>query len=298
VRINFLQKLKDKNIDYQLGKYKLLNEVFSWEARCLVLDDFGCEHELLFKSLMKCQSLTIDSALDKRKYLVELLKSKGYYKNYTIIGDYILGSKEIEVMTNYGICKIKPNTLLLGKFPNIRSAVNKTEYFINMSIERQGFKYSYNNVVWISATSKVEIGCNVTGHGTFWQTPNNHLNGRGCDKCRTDSRSNKALGWSLSMWIDRAEKSKNFDSFKLYILRCWNDNEEFYKVGRTFTTVFERYNNRFSYNYEIITEQVMTAEQCYKKEIKIRSLNKDNRYKPLNKFNGYTECYKIINNYE
>ena len=292
----FLSKLKLKNKNYLSGKYTLLSEVSSWEDICLVLDEFGCEHKVSFKNLMTCCDLKINSALNKKEYLIELLKSKGFYKNYTIIGDYISNSENIDVMTNYGLCKIRPNNLLFGKSPNIRSAVNKTEYFINMALEKHNYKYTYENVIWVTATDKVAITCKE--HGVFWQTPNNHLDGKGCDKCRMSNRSIKSIGWSLDMWIKTAERSKNFESYKFYILRCWNEDEEFYKIGRTFNSIFQRYKNRFSYNYEIILEQELSAKECYEKEIKTRSKNKENKYKPIKKFNGYTECYKILYNYE
>ena len=34
-------------------------------------------------------------------------------------------------------------------------------------------------------------------------------------------------GWNYTTWIRKAKTSKHFDSFKVYILRCWNENEEF-----------------------------------------------------------------------
>ena len=69
----FLSKLKLKNKNYLSGKYTLLSEVSSWEDICLVLDEFGCEHKVSFKNLMTCCDLKINSALNKKEYLIELL---------------------------------------------------------------------------------------------------------------------------------------------------------------------------------------------------------------------------------
>lgn len=294
----FLNKLNLINKDYLSGKYTLLNEANSWDDKCIVLDEFGIKHNILFKSLVKGNDLTIKSAIDKTKYFIEILKSKDLLNGYNIIGKYTSSSKKIEVEDKYGISKIKPNSLMNGSIPTIRSAVNKTLYFCNMAVEKHENIYDYSEVVWESATKKVKIICNVDDHGEFLQTPNNHLNGRGCDKCRMSNRKTKVLGWSLTMWIDNAKKSKNFDSFKFYVLKCWNEKEEFYKIGRTFTSIAERYKNRFKYKYKIVTEDVMTAKDCYEKEIRMRAENKNNKYIPLVKFNGYTECYKKLNTYE
>ena len=42
--------------------------------------------------------------------------------------------------------------------------------------------YDYCDVKYVNAISKVEIICDK--HGTFNQTPNNHLSGKGCPICR------------------------------------------------------------------------------------------------------------------
>ncbi len=62
---------------------------------------------------------------------------------------------------------------------NIRRSSN--EDFISRAKEIHGEKYDYSNVNYVNATTKVEIIC--PEHGSFWQTPNGHINGKGCPKC-------------------------------------------------------------------------------------------------------------------
>nr|DAY73207.1 MAG TPA: restriction enzyme [Caudoviricetes sp.] len=64
-----------------------------------------------------------------------------------------------------------------------------TEYFIEMSKLIHGCKYDYTRVEYISAKKKVCIVC--PEHDEFWQSPNNHLNGQGCPKCKTSLGENK-----------------------------------------------------------------------------------------------------------
>lgn len=45
-------------------------------------------------------------------------------------------------------------------------------------------KYNYSKVNYINNEIKIEIICNK--HGSFWQTPNKHLDGNGCPKCAID----------------------------------------------------------------------------------------------------------------
>ena len=84
--------------------------------------------------------------------------------------------------------------------------------------------------------------------GFFSQSPSNHLQGQGCPEC---GNSNKDGGWSYSSWKKNALKSKSFDSFKLYVIKCYNKKEEFIKIGRTYNTITKRF-RRLPYQYEVL----------------------------------------------
>ena len=58
---------------------------------------------------------------------------------------------------------------------------NTTEEFIEKAKKVHGDKYDYSKVEYINSQTKVCIIC--PEHGEFWQKPNGHLNGMGCDKC-------------------------------------------------------------------------------------------------------------------
>lgn len=53
--------------------------------------------------------------------------------------------------------------------------------FIEKANNIHNHKYNYSEVKYISAQTKVKIKCPI--HGIFEQTPNSHLNGRGCPQC-------------------------------------------------------------------------------------------------------------------
>lgn len=55
------------------------------------------------------------------------------------------------------------------------------EQFIKESRVVHGNKYDYSKVEYINNSTNVCIVC--PKHGEFWQTPNTHLQGRGCKKC-------------------------------------------------------------------------------------------------------------------
>lgn len=57
-----------------------------------------------------------------------------------------------------------------------------TEQFIEKAKKVHGNKYDYSKVQYINSSTKVEIIC--PKHGSFWQSPNNHLSkARGCPEC-------------------------------------------------------------------------------------------------------------------
>lgn len=66
-----------------------------------------------------------------------------------------------------------------------------TEDFIKAAIEIHGNKYNYEKVAYIKNSLKVEIICSI--HGSFFQTPNKHLMGRGCKQCGIEYRTSQIL---------------------------------------------------------------------------------------------------------
>lgn len=164
-----------------------------------------------------------------------------------------------------------------------------TEEFIQKAQLIHGDKYNYSLVKYKNAKTKVIIICKT--HGEFKINSANHLNGQGCKDCSTEK-----MGWNHINWKKRAFNSKYFDSFKVYIIRCWNKNEEFYKVGKTFTTIECRFKHQFPYQYEIIKifESKTNAEKITKLEKQIQNKNNQFKYVPKIKFNGMTECFSKI----
>lgn len=93
-----------------------------------------------------------------------------------------------------------------------------------------------------------------------------------------------------------SKNSKNFDSFKVYIIKCFNKDEEFYKIGRTYTKIKKRFGTKLlmPYKYEVLNEFIGTAEEMYDLETKLKNMNKNNKYLPKIKFGGMQECFKEI----
>ena len=69
-----------------------------------------------------------------------------------------------------------------------KNTTTSKEEFINKAILIHGNRYSYKKVNYKNRSSKVIITC--LKHGDFKQTPQKHLNNRGCPTCALEYRAN------------------------------------------------------------------------------------------------------------
>lgn len=92
------------------------------------------------------------------------------------------------------ICKIHgeflqtPDKHLQGQgCPKCKKSARKDlDYFLITANEIHGNKYDYSKVIFTRMFDNVEIICSK--HGSFWQTPANHINNKqGCSKCATEN---------------------------------------------------------------------------------------------------------------
>jgi hypothetical protein len=186
-----------------------------------------------------------------------------------------------------------------GRLRTAEAQTSFTEDFILKANDVHDGKYLYDKVNYISAIDKVDIYCN-THKEYFSQSPNNHLSGQGCRKCGNDRvkqyNIDNPILFDYTNWISRSKKSKNFDSYKMYIIECWNDDETFFKIGKTYTTVKERYRSRFylPYEWKIHSIEVGKAREICERESYLQRINKGSRYIPKLKFGGSNECFSEI----
>lgn len=173
-----------------------------------------------------------------------------------------------------------------GKIKSKLSQASTTEDFIHKAILVHGTKYNYTTSQYTSSKTKITITCPT--HGNFQQTPNAHLDGQGCQAC-----AKSLQGWGYSVWEAAGIASPYFDSFKLYVIKCWNDNEVFYKIGKTFNTVGRRFQDKqaMPYNWQTITIIEGNARTISELEASLHRAHKKFTYTPKLTFGGSTECF-------
>ena len=220
---------------------------------------------------------------------------------------YINNSTKVDIeCVEHGYFSMTPNNHLRGKGckkcflkNRIDSRLLSKDYVISNLKYIHGDLYDYSKVEYKNAKTKLIIICHE--HGPFFQTFNTHLKGHGCPICGFELTSKyqkeTPAGWTITNWNRSALKSKHFDSFKVYVIKCYNDTESFYKIGRTYTTTKRRFmdNYKMPYNYEVVKEFVFkTAKEAFNYENKLKRVNKDFKYLPKLRFDGQFECFTYV----
>ena len=171
--------------------------------------------------------------------------------------------------------------------------VRTKEEFSFLAGEVHKHKYNYEQVVYVRDSVKVDILCTI--HGVFKMTPNSHLQGQSCPTCsqldRIESLAKNPSGWRVSTWLKASSSSKYFESFKVYFIKLFNDDECFYKIGRTYRKIKRRFWD-FPYENEVLL--VVThenAEIIFNLENHLKRTFKNYKYKPLQPFHGQHECF-------
>lgn len=173
---------------------------------------------------------------------------------------------------------------------NTKLQKDDTQAFIKKSREIHGDLYGYSKTKYgKNAHEKVILICKY--HGEFKISPNSHLSKKcGCLQC-----SQLVNGWRRSSWKKSCSIEGNTP--KLYIIKCFNEEEEFYKIGITCKSLHKRFGckSQLPYDYEIIKiVESIDSDYIFDLEKSLHKLNKRFKYKPKIYFGGQTECFSSI----
>ncbi len=80
----------------------------------------------------------------------------------------------------------------------------------------------------------------------------------------------------------------------LYLIKMYNDKEEFYKVGRSGNVPERLKQLRKFYNCDLLWASESSLQGFDKMEYFFHKDNKSRSYKPLNPFVGDSECYTFL----
>lgn len=139
----------------------------------------------------------------------------------------------------------------------------KTDKFIEKACIVHNNKYKYPNTIYVKNDEKVEIECPI--HGTFWQTPHNHLNGAGCPKCRNGIAKRFICGSGVND-LNSARNERSYNIWIHLMKRCCGERRpkaykdckicDEWKLYSNFKKFYDKYckNDSFHLDKDILVQ--------------------------------------------
>lgn len=260
-------------------------------------------------NLMWYGNTNIRQAENKTEYFinkaVEIHRDKYLYTNANYTGCY---TKVRVICKKHGEFLISPASHWQGVGcskcgdDSNKSKTRKTseQYSAEIAIIHNN-NYYIKEGSYINIKTKIPHYCNIQKEWVNLR-PGHVLEGKGCRKCSDLKHSEYAkinsVGWTYSKWEEKGKNSKHFESFKVYIIKCYSidNNEVFYKIGKTFQPIDRRFQSKkeMPYNREVVKIFTGDSREMSELETKLKKDNKHNKCLPKIKFNGMYECFKQI----
>ena len=136
-----------------------------------------------------------------------------------------------------------------------------------------------------NSRDKITLLCSK--HGEFKKSYGNLKLGQRCPTC------NVYEGWGKNSYIQRAEDLYG-GLCNLYLIRCWNSDEDFYKIGITVHNNLKKRFNRsdMPYKYEVLAIVTDNVTNIVDIETDFHKQMSDFHYTPIIPFGGHVrECF-------
>ena len=296
IKNHFYDKFPKSDIKF----LKLLNNRY-----VIVKDKYGV-YKYYIDTILYYGVTSIKCAINKTEMFINKAKeihSNKYDYSYTIYTGAL--KKLVIVCPTHGKFEQTANSHIqkfgcpeCGKLKRNRSSTKSVDYYLK-KLKIINSNYTIKKEDYINLKTPIKHFCK-TQKKWFKMRPSHVLSGQVCRKCANKKISENAqknsIGWSYTKWEEKGLKSKNFDSFKFYIIKCWNNKETFYKIGKTFRKIEDRFQSKteMPYKWKIIKIIKNDALIISKIEEKMKKSNKKNKHKPLVNFSGKYECYKKL----
>ena len=240
-----------------IGKYKGLNYPI------LVKSIYGLLQIKTARQLLN-NFPSISSALNKTEYFMNQLREKypEIAEKISPASEYIKAKDKMLFNTKYGLVSISPDALLAGHYPNIKSSINRKEYFKNQLLFLYDGKYDFEIESSDRHKGRVSLICPI--HGKQSIDSDTIFLRTGCPLCNKE--------WHKA------------DTF--YLIRLFDENESFYKLGISYKLDngdicrFREY-RALNYNIEVLyTYTFDNVLECKEFESKLKQIIKPFLYKP------------------
>lgn len=200
--INEFISIHGKRYDYSLVNY--ISSKLEVEVICIVHGKFNItpHHH---KNGVGCNKCYFDSQkISKQEFIVRSKKQWGNIYDYSLFGDMPAAGEKVQIkctlhneiyfqepknhMKGHTGCPKCISLKLSGSRESIgiiKSQNQLNKEFINRVLEVHGGLYDYGRFIYINNSTDGEIICPI--HGSFLQTPGNHLKGTKCPDCSKEA---------------------------------------------------------------------------------------------------------------
>ena len=163
-------------------------------------------------------------------------------------------------------------------------------WFLEKANEKHNSQYIYDESSYTNVSGNVKVFCKL--HGWFEQNVKNHLYaGKGCRQCGLKNSG----GFNRSSFKKHCNRHNGIGT--LYVIKCFDDDEVFYKVGITSRTVKIRYSSvaKLPYKFTELFNIDGEPQFIYDLEVRLHSLLREYHYEPTKEFKGGVyECFSHI----
>ena len=275
-----LNKIKDIVPDFLLDKEVVSTEVPK-NDKWLFKDKYGVFRMHIVDVM---NNSTPASYLNRTDAFINKIDEKwpNFFKKYTLLGEIYRTSSDAYFIDDVGAYKSNVNKILtLGEI-GARSCLNKTNRYLNLFKKRKDYdNYDFSLYKYTNKNTKSKFICKE--HGTFEMLTHCFLKDRSCPRCNPNYYSKEIANKNKKLFINRKAV--------VYVIKMYNKEENFYKVGITVNTT-KRFNEiQKSYNYKVIKLIPTNLYDAIYIEDKVLK-SEDEKYTPKIKFGGHTECFK------
>jgi len=208
---------KKHNNFYDYSLFKIyVNNKGKMPIKCYIHGEFSqfLSNHLRGAGCPKCVNEKRKENLTKSPEQFEKEANKLYNNFYKYYNDYINVCTKVKITCPiHGVFKQRPNSHLQGQgcrkcgFEKLTGRISKTleEFEKEANIEHNNF-YDYSESDYKGNKIKLIIICR--NHGKFLQTPDSHLRGRGCPKCKSSKGEKKIRNYLKENNIEFKEQKR------------------------------------------------------------------------------------------
>lgn len=266
----FLKKVNE----VQNGEIEVIGRFKGTQFPILVKDKYGLLEVKKANNLFKFKP-GIAYALNKTDYFMNQLKEKHpeIAEQLTPMSEYEKAKSKMLFNTKFGLVSATPDTLMAGHCPNIRSAIDRKDYFKNQLLYLYENKYDFEITSTDRHKGRVILICPI--HGKQSVDSDGIFLGIGCPECN--------CGWTKS------------DTF--YLVRLYDEFESFYKLGISYkkNNTIRRFKDYENLGYSVEVLKIINFDNSLEAkefELKMKHIIKPYLYTPERwENNTSTECF-------